>query len=465
LRTDAPAPLSQSRVWELQRAYYEREATEAFAQVPHQIVDNPYVARAFARAIVGFVRDCVRGGLDPSAPLYVVEMGAGAGRFAHGCVQELGERLAQLPFAVPELVYVMTDLGESTLSEWAANPALEDERLDFARFDATSDAPLELRRRGTVLEQAANPVVLIANYVFDSLPADAFAAGADGLAELLVSVEGDDVESMRLSYAHEPVRPGHYGDPDLDALLDHYAGKLRDTVFTIPRTALQCVRRARELGGGRLLVLTADKAFSTEAALHHRKEPEVSRHGGSFSLMVNFHALGLYARQTGGDAWNGGDRHEAVDVLALAFGGAPDGHAETALAYAEAIDAFSPDDIFQLAEGAERAAGELSVAEIVALLRLSHWDAFTLLGLTEALVEKAPDADAATQEDLRAALFAIADRHYAVPGDEDLPFALGRLMYEMGDYEDALDFFEQSIELYGPHPATEHNIKLCEEQL
>jgi putative S-adenosyl-L-methionine-dependent methyltransferase len=465
LRTDTPAPFSRSRVWDLQRAYYEREATEAFAQVPHQIVDNPYVARAFARAIVGFVRDCARGGLDPAQPLYVVELGAGAGRFAHGCVRELGERLAQLPLAVPELVYVMTDLGEATLGEWAANPGLEDERLDFARFDATADMPLELRRRGTVLERSANPMVLIANYVFDSLPADAFAAGADGLEELLVAVEGDEVESMRLDYTRAPVAPGHYGDPDLDALLAHYGEQLRDTVFTVPRAALQCIRRARELAGGRLLVLSADKAFSTQAALYHRHEPEVSRHGGAFSLMVNFHALGLYARNTGGDAWNGGDRHDAVDVLALAFGAAPDGHAETGLAYADAIDAFSPDDLFQLAEGAERAAGELTVAEIVALLRLSHWDAFTLHGLTEALVEKAPQADAAVQEDLRAALFAIADRHFAVPGDDDLPFAIGRLMYEMGDYEDALDFFEQSIELYGPHPATEHNIKLCEEQL
>ncbi len=465
MRTETPAPLSQSRVWDLQRAYYEREATEAFAQVPHQIVDNPYVARAFARTIAGFVRDCARGGLDPSAPLYVVELGAGAGRFAHGCVHELAVRLAALPLDVPELVYVMTDLGEATLDAWAANPGLEDERLDFARFDATSDAPLELRRRGTVLERAANPLVLIANYVFDSLPADAFAAGADGLAELLVAVEGDDVEAMRLTYTRVPVRPGHYGDPDLDALLGHYGGKLRDTVFTIPRAALQCVRRARELAGGRLLALSADKAFSTEAALYHRREPELSRHGGSFSLMVNFHALGLYARTTGGDAWHGGDRHDAVDVLALAFGAAPDGHAETGLAYADAIDAFSPDDLFQLAEGVERAAGELTVSEIVALLRLSHWDAFTLHGVTEALVEKAPQADAAVQEDLREALFAIADRHFAVPGDDDLPFALGRLMYEMGDYEDALDFFEQSIELYGPHPATEHNIELCEEQL
>jgi hypothetical protein len=446
-------------VWELQRAYYEREASEAFAQVPHQIVDNPYVSTAFARVVLGFWRDCA---LDPAEPLYVVELGAGAGRFAHGCVRALGERMEALPLALPELVYVMTDLGEATLADWAANPALEDERLDFARYDAVAGGPLELRRRGVTLERAANPVVLIANYVFDSLPADAFAVGADGtLEECLVSVSGDDVEAMRVQYTRRPAEP--YGDPDLDALLAHYREKLRDTVVTIPRAALDCIRSARRLAGGRLLVLSADKAFSTEAALSYRREPEISRHGGSFSLMVNFHALGCYARDTGGEAWNGGDRHESVDVLALAFGSPP--HAETGLAYAEAVDAFSPDDLFKLSEGAERAAAQLSVSEIVALLRLTGWDAFTLLGVTEALVEKVGDADAAAQEDLRAALYEIHDRHYAVPGDEDLPFALGRLMYEMGDYEDAIDFFEESLELYGPHPATEHNIKLCEEQL
>ena len=448
-------------MWELQRAYYEREASEAFAQVPHQIVDNPYVATAFARVVLGFWRDCAP---DPSEPLYVIELGAGAGRFAHGCVRALGERMEALPPALPELVYVMTDLGEATLADWAANPALADPRLDFARYDAVAGGPLELRRRGVTVERAANPVVLIANYVFDSLPADAFAVDADGaLAECLVSVSGDDVEQMRLSYTRRPVSPGHYGDPDLDALLAHYGDALRDTVFTVPRAALDCIRAVRRLAGGRLLVLSADKAFSTEESLLYRREPEVSRHGGSFSLMVNFHALGWYARETGGEAWNGGDRHESVDVLALAFGDPP--HAETGLAYAEAIDAFSPDDLFKLTEGAERAAAQLSVSELVALLRLSGWDAFTLLGVIEALVEKVGEADAAAQEDLRAALFEIHDRHYAVPGDEDLPFAIGRLMYEMGDYEDALDFFEESIELYGQHPATEHNIKLCEEQL
>ena len=69
------------------------------------------------------------------------------------------------------------------------------------------------------------------------------------------------------------------------------------------------------------------------------------------------------------------------------------------------------------------------------------------------------------QEDLRHALYETYDRHYAVPGDGDLPFAIGLLLYEMEDYEDALEFFEASLEQHGPDAATEHNIALCEAQL
>jgi hypothetical protein len=270
---------------------------------------------------------------------------------------------------------------------------------------------------------------------------------------------------MELAYARRPVAPGHYGDRDLDALLGHYRGNLSDTVVTIPRAAIECIRRLRELAGDRLLVLAADKAHSTEESLAYRGEPELSRHGGSFSLMVNFHALGWYARRHGGEALDGGDRHETIDVVAFLFGGPPGGYAETRLAYDDAIERFSPDDLFIIAEGVERTAGQLSVAELVAVLRLSGWDAFTLLGVSDALLERVGEADAAVQEDLRYALYETYDRHYAVPGEGDLPFAIGLLLYEMQDYEDALEFFEASLEQHGPDAATEQNIALCEAQL
>jgi hypothetical protein len=462
---EGPVSLSQSPVWALQRAYYERRASEAFAEVPHQVVDNPFVAAAYARVVIGFLRDCARGRLERSEPLYVVELGAGAGRFAHGFRRELDARLELLPLALPPIVYVMTDLAQGMLEGWATNPALADDRLDFARFDVANDRTLALRRRGIAPERVANPLVVIANYVFDSVPADAFAVCDGTLEDCLVSVSGHEVETLKLTYTRRPVAPGHYDDADLDALLERYRGNLTDTVVTIPRAAIECIRRLRELAGDRLLVICADKAHSTEESLASRAEPELSRHGGSFSLMVNFHALGWYARRHGGHALDGGDRHATIDVAAWLFGDAPGGYAETRLAYEEAIERFSPDDLFSLSEGVERAAAQLSVAELVALLRLSGWDAFTLLGVSDALLERAGDADPAVQEDLRQALYETYDRHYAVPGDGDLPFAIGLLLYELQDYEDALEFFEASLEQHGPDDATEHNIALCEAQL
>ncbi|MDA0181931.1 SAM-dependent methyltransferase [Solirubrobacter phytolaccae] len=458
-----PKPVSEARVWDLQRAFYDGVTSEAFADVPHQAVDNPFVAAAYARVVVGFLRDCARGALDLTEPLYVVELGAGAGRFAHGFVRELAAWTDALPLALPPIVYVMTDLGDGTLDEWAANPALDDERLDFARFDVSADATLALRRRGVELDRLANPLVVIANYVFDSVPFDAFAVGDGELEELLLAVAGDDVPSMDLTWSRRAATP--YGDPDLDALLEHYKDAFRDTVITVPRAGIECLRRLGALSGDRLLVLVGDKAHSTEASLAHRGPPELDRHGGSFSVMVNTHALGWYARRHGGEALTGGDRHVAVDVAALAFGDPPGGFAETRLAYADGIDRFSPQDHSFLTEGVERAAEKLGVAELVALLRLSGWDAFALLGVAGTLREQAAEADPSAQEDLREALHEIYARHFPLAGEEDLPFTIALLLAELEDYEGAVAYFERSLEQHGPDPATVRNLELCQAQL
>ena len=42
---------------------------------------------------------------------------------------------------------------------------------------------------------------------------------------------------------------------------------------------------------------------------------------------------------------------------------------------------------------------------------------------------------------------------------------IGVLLFELEDYEDAIDFFEASLELHGPDEATMRNIDICESQL
>ena len=178
--------------------------------------------------------------------------------------------------------------------------------------------------------------------------------------------------------------------------------------------------------------------------------------------MVNFHALGRYAHRHGGELLTAATATRRSTSARLIFG--PSAHAKAA-AYEDAIARFGPGDLATLTRGVERAAEHLSVAEIVALLRLSGWDATTLHAVLGPLRDQAAEADPATQEDLRQALFETYDRHFAVPGDPDLPFAIGILLYELQDYEDAIEFFEASLEQHGHDPATERNIELCEAML
>src|ERR1700755_2219065 len=75
----------------MQRAYYEDKASEAFAEIPHQIVDNPFMAEALARVVGGFYRDCA---IDPAEALYGGGVRAGAGAVDGGCA--VGARAAGL---------------------------------------------------------------------------------------------------------------------------------------------------------------------------------------------------------------------------------------------------------------------------------------------------------------------------------------------------------------------------------
>src|SRR3954468_17633866 len=132
--------LSRSVLWRLQGQFYERRGMAAWSEgiVPHHVTCNPYLARAYARVILGFVRDW-RDRLDRSQPLYIVELGAGSGRLAFQLMRPL---LMMLDRQVPRvrLRYVMTDFAEANLAAWRAHPQLagwlKGGVLDLARFDA-----------------------------------------------------------------------------------------------------------------------------------------------------------------------------------------------------------------------------------------------------------------------------------------------------------------------------------------
>jgi len=76
--------LSKSLLWRLQRNYFERYGIEAWSSgaVPHHITSSPFIADAYARVVIGFLRDYERS-LDQRQPVYIVELGSGSRRFAY----------------------------------------------------------------------------------------------------------------------------------------------------------------------------------------------------------------------------------------------------------------------------------------------------------------------------------------------------------------------------------------------
>src|SRR5262249_46132837 len=148
------------------------------SRVPQAVTTSPNIAGAYARIAVGFLRDA-RHALDPERPVSIVELGAGSGRFGFRFLKAFSRLLASQPDVHQSFVYVMTDASPTVLQFWQDNPRLrpfvDAGLLDFAQFDVQAPAPLQLLNRGATLQpsDAANPVVLVANYIFDSIPQDA----------------------------------------------------------------------------------------------------------------------------------------------------------------------------------------------------------------------------------------------------------------------------------------------------
>lgn len=487
--TDARFPLetacrlSRSVLWRLQRRFFERRGMAAWSDgvVPHHVTCNPYLARAYARIVLGFVRDW-QGQLDPAQPLYLVEIGAGSGRLAFHLLRQLEPMLAG-PAGGVALRYVMTDFAEANLAAWRAHPQLapwlDAGRLDLARFDAENDRAITLERTGETLApgRVANPVIAIANYVFDGLPLDGFSVAAGRLHEWRVRLcstypgELDDpelLEHVRLTYELRPVEPvGYYGDAALDRVLDEHRARLPDTAFTFPSASLACLARLAELAGGRLLVLSTDKGEAGEDGLRGQPGLQLTLHG-SFSIAVNYHAIARWVCQHGGEALVPAERPRAIATCGFVLGPPPGGAAWTRAAYAEAIEAQRPDDLFAIEQGLEPAHAALTLDQWIGYLRFTGCDPKLVADALPHLMAHVGDAAASgpgVRDELLRVLVRSWDGYFHIGEAFDLGFALGRLAAALAAWPEAIRFLAGSLGWYGPTPAALVQLAECHDRL
>jgi tetratricopeptide (TPR) repeat protein len=480
--------LSRSVIWKLQRNYFERRGIEAWSTgaVPHHITSSPFIANAYANVVFGFLRDCLAAEgerevgyapLDPSQPVYIVELGSGSGRFGHLFLKKLLAQQRDSGLKKIPIKYVMTDFTERTLAHWRSQLSfqslIDEGLLDFARFDVEQDQTLTLVHSGETISARSlrNPLVVIANYLFDSIPQDAFFAAGGQLFEILISLmcEGKEMDvndpeilsSIEVSYDQEPINGSYYADANWNLILSDYKKRITDAPFLFPTAALQCIRNLHRLSCERMLLLSGDRGYSNdEALLEGKGAPTMAMHG-SFSMMVDYQIIGEYCRHLGGQVLHPGRHAESLNISAFMFGGPPGGFVQTRQNYAEAIEKFSPDDFFTLKEGIARIYDILTLDQILAFLRLSCWDYKRFWECLPVLKQHLADISDLQKQRLHDAILRVWDSYLPIGEENDLAFELGTFLLEMEFHTEALEFLQRSVELNGIAPGTAYNIAVC----
>lgn len=480
--------LSASRLWHWQRQYFEEQGVEAWRRsiVPHYVTCNPVVATAYARVVFGYLRDLVREsrlGFDATQPLHVLELGAGSGRFAYHFLKKFVPMLQHSVLSHLRVRVVMSDFSARNIAFWKQHPMLQDYVsqgwLDFAQVDASDPQDIVLQHSGELLcaTRPGNPLVVIANYVFDGIEQDAFYVSGGKLHESLVCLRSPQPEPdlrdatllqrLSIGFVQRPAQAeDHYPEPEFNHILQVYQGRLVDTHVLLPTQAMRCITHLRRLCGNRMLLLSADKGVSREEDLLFGGEPKLVHHG-SVSLMVNYHALGLYVEQQGGLMMTPAHRHQSLQVCAALFDAQPlaAGHhrtlVETCQAYAEHIGEAGPDDFYTLRRFVQGNAGELDVPQMLAYLRLSGWDANNFQACYKPLLRCAETMEGPQRREVAAMAAQVWNTYFPLGEEGDMAFALGKLLCEMEHYAGAITYLQRSLQWYGDTSDTLHHIGLC----
>ncbi len=464
--------LSKSIIWEIQRQYFLKNGLKAWQDeyVPHYISSNPFIARAYGRIVLGYLRDLTAepGAHDPSQPIYIIELGAGSGRLAYHFLTRFFPRLKQSPLANLDVKYVMTDFVPGIIDFWQAHerfrPWVEAGMLDFALFDAVDLRPIELIHAKQTLspETVINPIILIANYFFDSIPQDSFAIEDGQLCENLLTIYSSQPEPdladpliwqrLKLSYEKFPLQTDYYDVEVYNQILADYELIMPDTVLPFPNKGLDCLRFWQGYGAGRCLLLSGDWGYTLVESLAGQEDPMPNMHG-SFSMMVNYDAIKEYVTLEGGLVLHPPHYQDNLQVGAYLLGERPQSAIETRLAFSDAISEGGPDDFYGLKAALESQYANLTLAELLSYLRFSSWDATLFEDCFTALLAKAGEVSPAWYGDIYQAAEKVWQEYLPLKGGpvsegvsiegDELERKIGRLLHVMGFEDKANEFFSK----------------------
>jgi tetratricopeptide (TPR) repeat protein len=472
---------SESCLWKMQRDYFDQEGINAWVnQVPFYITSNPFIANCYAKVATAFIRDVVK--KNPEAkknPFYILELGTGSGRFSYYSVKNILELLQALDMPDIQICYVMSDFTKNNIKYYETHPALkpyiETGQIDFAIFDLESNKPITLQNKNIRLnpDVLVNPLIVFGNYIFDTVSHDSFTVSQGKLYELLLSVSTPEsnlhdnkpanMEQLKIDYKLHEIKGDYYDDPHLDAILQDYKKTLVETSFLFPIGSIRAIKFLKKMSNDNLFIIASDKGYNTLTALDNLGHPSLSFHG-SFSMMVNFHALANYFKNSGGDAFLQTPR-KGIKTSIFTTQYKLSECENTALTVQANIEGFSPADYFTLHRRMSDSFQDCSLDVLAAHLNLSQWDPHIFLKIANHANTLVSEADADTINFLAANMPKLATNYYYMPKSDCVLFEIAVFYHSIKRYQEALTYYQQARQFVGEQFGLYYNMALCEHNL
>ncbi|NMC52176.1 MAG: hypothetical protein GYA48_00875 [Chloroflexi bacterium] len=458
--------LSRSILWRLHAAFYQQSGVTAWnrGHVPHYITNNPTIADAYARLVLDHLQNLTLP--SPQQPVYILELGGGSGRFAFYFLNNFLSETRRLFPQGMRFIYLLTDLAQSNLQFWSTHPALQpflrSGELELSCFNPLTDHQISLTSSGKTLtrQDITNPLIVLGNYFFDSLPNDLFSIHGGILCEELVSLRTREpladpgspaiLPSLEISFHPRFISPPYYHNHKYNRLLRHYLAAFSDSYVLMPIGALECLRNLVWLSRGKMYFLSADKGDCRLNALQSLSKPDISLHGSAISMMVNYHALAALTRLNGGQAFQSKHRNEGLVFSAFLFGASHAVNEKTRQTFHKTIETANPDDFFMWKKAIQPHYSRLSLEQLLAILRISGYDPQIFGETAHLLLEYAQTADPHQKDWITEAARRVFQLYYPIGEALNLYLPLARLFLSLSKQPEAQACWQASREFFGP---------------
>ncbi len=454
---------SQAPIWQRQQAEFQERGIDIWrsGSLPDYTTNNPLIAERYARVVLAFLADWAQAHPTRLERVYLVELGAGSGQLAFNFLKAFVPMVRSYPLELPELTYVITDFTQEIVAFSASHSRFASYQqrymVDFAVWDAESSETLRLLTSGEVIQPQSlvTPLLLIANYFFATIRQDMFyfSAGSmfdvyipDVVAETIVSDDGSQFgELYDPAYRQRTTAP--YQDDVLNAICTDYQQALSAAHVLLPYIGIACLKRLRALSQQGFFMLSTDIGYVTERQLNGLKMPPLFHKKSAFYLTANYHAILSYFQRQGGQALVTSHRHPNLTTVGLLALSEPEAYGrQTQSVFLDAIEAYGPDDIYELAHLLEARYDFMTLGQAKMTLRLNRYDPRVFARLTKRLCQLLADASEQETEETLAMLPQIENMYYPLGQNEHLSFFIGQVLYAAKHYQEAKARYVEAAE-------------------